>query len=164
MIAGQQGDTVYLSMETYIENACTLLNIEERKKAPRTPISVPIDPETTPLEKWEITEFLTALGMLGWPAQTVRCDISYAYSRMAQHSSAPTVSAWEALMRAFEYLRSKKTLALHAEVYQNDRGVHNIRSHADVPESEWRFFCDSDHLKTQRSKTSADHKTACWLH
>ena len=54
MIAGQQGDTVYLSMETYIENACTLLNIKERKRTPRTPISVPIDPETTPLEKWEI--------------------------------------------------------------------------------------------------------------
>ena len=60
-------------METYIENACALLNIKEGGRIPKTPISVQINTETAPLEKWKIKEFLTALGMLGWLAQTVRC-------------------------------------------------------------------------------------------
>ena len=44
------------------------------------------DPETTPLNKWEIKEVLTAIGMLGRPSQTVRRDMAYAHSRIAQLS------------------------------------------------------------------------------
>ena len=69
-------------------------------------------------------------------------------------------------MRTFEYLISTKPLAMHAEVCQKDRGVHNIRSHADGPESEINGDSSAIQimLEMQKSKTSADHKTACWLH
>ena len=68
------------------------------KTAP-TPIAEPINTDTPSLPPAEKREFLTGLGMLGWLAQTVRCDVSYAYSRIGQHSANPTTSAMKA---AFE--------------------------------------------------------------
>ena len=64
------------------------------------------------LPRSQVKAFLTATGMLGWLAQTVRCDASYAYSRIAQHCAHPTESAMKAVRRCFKYLLQTKHLAL----------------------------------------------------
>ena len=83
---------IHLSMKKYIENACDILNIKPSARIQR-PIHQPIDTESRSLTYPEHKHFLTAVGMLGWLFNTVRMDVSYAYSRIAQHSAKPTESA-----------------------------------------------------------------------
>ena len=97
-------DRLYLSMESYIDNAIDILELHDHRKA-STPISSPIDTETAPLPPWKVKRFLTALGMLGWLASTVRLDVAYAFSRIAQHCATPTESALNTVYKAFAYLR-----------------------------------------------------------
>ena len=138
----RKDNVIYLSMEKYIENAIRILDIKGR--TPTVPISEPIDTTTTPLTPQEKKKFLTALGMLGWLAGTVRCDISYAYSRIAQHSAQPTQSALEAVLRTFAYLGGCKDLCI---AISRDEEDHNIEDIMVKPEAtpEWRFYSDSDH-------------------
>ena len=66
MIAGHncQGNTVHVSMETYIDNACKILEVSDAGHIPKIPITAPINTETVTklLEKWELEvgQFLTA--------------------------------------------------------------------------------------------------------
>ena len=83
-----------MSMAKYIENACSILKVEGESWVP---INQPIDTDSTLLSSKGKTEFLTAVGMLRWLAQTVRFDVSYAFSRIAQHSASPTKSTMKAV-------------------------------------------------------------------
>ena len=65
-------------------------------------------------------EFLTAVGMLGWLAQTMRRDVSYTYSRIAQHSAPPTESAMKAVRTSFDYLEQSKHYGISAQIYADD--------------------------------------------
>ena len=86
-------DNMYLDMEKYIDNACASIEVTETGRTPETPMSAPIDADSlVKCTPQQVREFLTALGMLGWLANTVRMDVSYAYSRIAQHSANPTCS------------------------------------------------------------------------
>ena len=77
---------IYMSMGSYIEKCIKALNLEPGKIVP-VPISEAIDEDSKPLTETQVRTFLTALGMVGWTAQTVRADVAYAYSRIAQHST-----------------------------------------------------------------------------
>ena len=68
-----------MSMAKYIENACRILKINGESES-MVPINQPIDTDGPVLSAKGKTEFLTAMGMLGWLAQTMRCDVSYTYS------------------------------------------------------------------------------------
>ena len=85
---------MYLSMSNYIENALNILDVPSRKSS--TPMTSPIDTGSPLLDFAQKREYLTALGMLGWLAQTVRCDVSYAFSRLGQHCAKPNQSALKA--------------------------------------------------------------------
>jgi hypothetical protein len=143
MIVAQSEEWVYLSMSNYIKNACEILNITA--KGGSTPITQPIDPESEPLRPQEVKDFLTAVGMLGWLANTVRCDVAYAYSRIAQHSATPTQSALAAVRKTFAYLKGTHDLCLCAEVYDPDRNVTQIMDSSKETPVLWRFYTDSDH-------------------
>ena len=107
MVIRIEGDCIYMSMAKYIENACRILKIEGTSWVP---INQPIDTVTDSpvLSAKGKADFLTAVGMLGWFAQTVRVDVSYTYSRIAQHGASPTESAMKAVRTAFAYLNQSK--------------------------------------------------------
>ena len=129
-------------MQTYIENACRILNITGKKHD--TPITSPIEPESPLLTPSERKEFLTGLGMLGWLAQTTRCDVSFTYSRIGQHSANPKQSSMAAVRRAFAYLLGQKNRCIRSPVYGIDRDISditNLRRSIDI----WRFYVDTDH-------------------
>jgi hypothetical protein len=141
MVIGIDEDNLFLSMATYIDNACEILGISGGR-VPISPITDPIDTTTRSLDKHEIKQFLTAVGMLGWLATTVRLDVAYAYSRIAQHSATPTVSAMESVLKVFRYLQGSRNWCISAPVYAGDK--HSVIDTED-PEPIWRFMCDSDH-------------------
>ena len=139
------GDRVYMSMAKYIENSCKILGIEKGGREVSTPLSQPIDTEDEKLNPAGVKEFLTATGMLGWLAQTVRCDVAYAYSRIAQHSAHPTQSAMDAVRRTFKYLQSTKDLTLSAEWNTGDLDIAEAFNRLTLENNEWSFYTDSDH-------------------
>ena len=142
MLIGQDTDSIYLSMEAYIVNSCETLGVEAQNH--RTPISEPIDTDSPTLPAEEVKSFLTGLGMLGWLATTARCDVSYTYSRIAQHCAKPNKSAMAAVKRAFSYLLHTKELSLSAKVFEHDRPVSSIFDRSTTTD-EHRFMTDSDH-------------------
>ena len=136
-------DHMYMSMQRYIENAASILNITG--KCHDTPIAAPIDEESQTLTPLEKKEFLTGLGMLGWLAQTVRCDIAYVYSRIGQHTATPNQSAIQAVRRAFSYLLGTKDYCIRAPMYGSARDINTITSALSDAVNVWRFYCDTDH-------------------
>ena len=123
---------------------CKALDIDGNGRQVATPIAAPIDTDSEPLDPLGKKRFLTGCGMLGWLAQTVRCDVAYTYSRIAQHSAKPTKAAMQAVVRAFKYLYQTRTMALSAPYTAPDRNVANSTS-TQEHEYPWRFFSDSDH-------------------
>ena len=113
MVIRIEGDRIYMSMAKYIENACRILKIEGMSWVP---INQPIDTDSPVLSAKGQTDFLTAVGMLGWLAQTVRVVVSYTYSRIAQHSASPTESAMKAVRTDFAYLNQSKHYCISAQI------------------------------------------------
>ena len=89
MVIRIEGDRIYMSMAKYIENACRILKVEGTSWVP---INQPIDTDSAVLSAKGKADFLTAVGMLGWLAQIVRVDVSYTYSRIAQHIASSLAS------------------------------------------------------------------------
>ena len=136
---------VWMSMEAYIVNACKVIGVTAEGKTLSAPISDPIDTDSPELPRGQVKAFLTATGMLGWLAQTVRCDTSYAYSRIAQHCAHPTESAMKAVRRCFKYLLQTKHLALCGQYDPPERVLTGTLAEADEDRNPFRFYSDSDH-------------------
>ena len=136
---------IYMSMEAYIVNACLVLGITSEGKTISAPISDPIDTSSPELPRSEVKPFLTATGMLGWLAQTARPDVSYAYSRIAQHCAHPTQSAMKAVRRCFKYLIQTKNLALCGRYGPAERELPGTLAEKDEDLKPFRFYSDSDH-------------------
>ena len=130
-------------MSAYIENALNILDIPSRKST--TPITTPIDTDSPLLDAGQKREYLTALGMLGWLAQTVRCDVSYSFSRLGQHCASPTHSALKAVKKVFSYLYETKDLGIRAPLYFEDQHIVAINHKPYASVDAWRFYSDSDH-------------------
>ena len=81
---------MYLDMSAYIENALNNIDISSRKSS--TPIASPTNTDSSLLDIGQKREYLTALGMLSWLTQPVRCDVSYTSSSPEQHRAAATHS------------------------------------------------------------------------
>ena len=145
MMLSMDSDNIYMDMEKYIDNACATIGVTVKGKTPEVPMTSPIDAESS--EKCtpqQVREFLTALGMLGWLANTVRMDVAYAYSRIAQHSASPTVAALKAVRGVFAYLLATKSKAITIPLATVDREVFD---YADQPtqSKSFRFCSDTDH-------------------
>jgi len=136
--------TIYMVMRDYIERACRLLEVDGSGREVPTPITQAVDPTTDDLTVVEKKKFLTALGMLGWLAQTVRMDVAYCYSRLAQHSAKPNKSALAAVLKAFKYLYQTRDLALAAPFDTPEQSVLSIKERYDTSTPR-RVFSDSDH-------------------
>ena len=140
-----------MSMAKYIENACRILKIEGES---RVPINQPIDTDSPVLsakgktDHEFLTEFLTVVGMLGWMAQTVRFDVSYSFSRIAQHSASPTTSAMKAVRTAFAYLNRSKHYCISAQIYADDVDIVATLDKCSLEPEDWSFMVDSDHAGT----------------
>ena len=91
MVVRIEGNRIYMSMGKYIENACNILKIEGELWVP---INKPIDTDSPVLSAKGKTEFLTAVGMLGWLAQTVRFDVSYASVASPNTVPPPRSQLW----------------------------------------------------------------------
>ena len=83
--------------------------------------------------------------MIGWLSITARPDVSYAFSRIAQHSANPTKSALEAVYYAFRYLEGTIDYGIGCNNAIPDKTVLNFMNTTTTEEPEWRFFSDSDH-------------------
>ena len=142
MVIKIDGDRIYMSMAKYIENACRILKIEGKS---HVPINGPIDTDSPLLSPQGKTDFLTAVGMLGWLAQTVRFDVAYAYSRIAQHSASPSESAMKAVRTAFAYLQQSKHHCISAQIYEDDMDIQSVLNRNAKDTEEWSFHVDSDH-------------------
>ena len=143
MILAMDHQYMYLSMATYIENAINIIDITTRKSD--TPMASPVDTDSPLLDFHQKREYLTALGMLGWLAQTVRCDVAYAFSRLGQHCANPTHSALKAVKKVFSYLYETRDLGIRAPLYFDDQHIAEINYEPYRPVDAWRFYCDSDH-------------------
>ena len=143
MILHMDHDYMYLSMSTYIENALNIIDVPSRKSS--TPMTSHIDTESPLLDFAQKREYLTALGMLGWLAQTVRCDIAYAYSRLGQHCAHPNHSALKAVKKVFSYLYETRDLGIRAPLYMEEQHIVELNYKPYDASKAWRFYCDSDH-------------------
>ena len=134
---------IHICMKKYIENACDILNIQPSARITR-PISDAIDTESTPLTRSEHKHFLTAVGMLGWICNTVRMDVSYAFSRVAQHSATPSQSALKTVHNVFKYLQNTSDLSICINSGLEDQDIMSAPKHT-LPADEWVFYSDTDH-------------------
>jgi hypothetical protein len=143
MLLHMDHEHMYLTMSAYIENAVDILDIASRKSS--TPITQPIDTDSPLLDAGQKREYLTALGMLGWLAQTVRCDVAYSFSRLGQHCASPTHSALKAVKKVFSYLYETRDLGIRAPLYFEDQHIVAINHKPYASVDAWRFYSDSDH-------------------
>ena len=143
-------------LEKYIMKTLQVLGLSESYRTARTPISKEIDGESPPLQGDKLRLFPTAVGCFGWMANTCRPDIAYAHSRMAQHLSKPTESAWEAVVRCCNYLRSTADLCITSPIFQQDRSMSLNCLNNDQVDG-WEFYSDSDfagNTETQNNRRS----------
>ncbi len=106
----QTEDVIGLSMQSYIEKMQVALGMEGAK-AHDVPFVGDIQdhrPLAENLHGW----FRRGLGMVGWCTATCRVDARFAHSRIAQHTAAPTVGAYDALYKLIRYLIGTKTWCL----------------------------------------------------
>ena len=146
MVIRIEGDRIDMTLSTakYIENACRILKIEG---TPWAPTKQPIGTGSTVLSAKGKAGFLTAVGMLGWLAQTVRprVDVSYTYSRIAQHSASPKESAMKAVRTAFAYRNQSKHYCISAQTYADDVDIVATLDKCSLEPEEWSFMVDADH-------------------
>ena len=129
-------------MAKYIENAWRILKIEGKSHAP---INGPIDTDSPLLSPQGKTDFLTAVGMLGWLSKTVSFVVACAYSRNAQHSASPNDSDMKAVRTAFAYLQQSKHYCISAQIYEDDMDIQSVLNRNAEDTEEWSFHVDSDH-------------------
>ena len=83
--------------------------------------------------------------MLGWLAQTVRFDVSYTFSRIAQHSASPTESAMKAVRTYFAYLNRSKHYCISAQIHADYVDSVATLHKCSLEPDDWPFMADSDH-------------------
>ena len=129
-------------LEKYILGTLKILGLDGSTKTCSTPISQQIDSDTPALTDARVKLFSTAVGCFGWMSNTCRPDISYAHSRIAQHLSKPTESAWDAIVHCCNYLRGTSDLCIAAPIYPNNRDLSAPQT--DDTRLGWEFYSDSD--------------------
>ena len=149
MVISIDKERIYLSMEKYILHILKVLGLENIKTAP-TPIHHAIDEDSEPLSSHQRRLFMTICGFLGWLSNTVRLDISYAYSRASQHMANPTKSAFDVLLRCMQYLKGSAKWCISSLLHPPDQPLSTMVKHStvdkygEIDQYGWEAFCDSD--------------------
>ena len=87
---------------------------------------------------------MKAIGMLGWLSITVRCDVTYAHSRISQYQSKINESVVQALHRCFRYLAGTHDYGIRSPLH-DDYNHQAVSPDVDpVNNQGWEFFVDSD--------------------
>ena len=143
MTVSQDDTYLYMSMSEYILKCLKELGWEDLKPA-STPIDCPIDPDA-PAVSPEIKHMaMKAIGMLGWLSITVRCDVTYAHSRISQYQSKINESVVQALHRCFRYLAGTHDYGIRSPLH-DDYNHQAVSPDVDpVNNQGWEFFVDSD--------------------
>jgi hypothetical protein len=120
------------------------------KRARSMPLDKKIDTDSPKItDHKKIVLFLEILGCIGWLGITTRCDMTFAHSRIGQHTATPNESAWQACLDCLHYLRDNADWCLsmtkHAEDVDVSDLIANAESSGDNPQHGWQFFADSDH-------------------
>ncbi|PHR10134.1 MAG: hypothetical protein COB29_00965 [Sulfitobacter sp.] len=121
--------TIYICMHDYIARCLEVLNLKDISPV-STPIDAHINSDSPPLSKKEKAFYMTATGMIGWLANTVRIDLAYVFAKLSQHLQSPSQDAMRVLVRAWGYIKGTRFLALKSDRKQSHK--------------EWKFFCDTD--------------------
>jgi hypothetical protein len=136
---------LYTSMEVYIRKCLKTLDWEELRSV-STPIDAPIDTDSPELSPEMKHKAMTAIGMLGWLSVTVRCDVTFTHSRIAQHQSKLTEAVMQALQRCFAYLKGTADLGIRSPLY-HDYESNAVSDNVDPKYNcGWEFFVDSDFM------------------
>jgi hypothetical protein len=139
----QDDKYLYADMRVYILKCLKALDWEELRPV-GSPIDSPIDDESPALSPELKHKAMTAIGMLGWLSLTVRCDVTYAHFRIAQHQSTLTESVMQHLQRCFAYLKGTADYGIRSPLY-NDYDNQAVSQDVDPKYNcGWEFFVDSD--------------------
>lgn len=140
-------------LEKYIHKTLEILGLASFTRTCRTPISKDIDGDSTSLTGEKLKLYPTAVGCFGWMSNTCRPDISYAHSRMSQHLSNPTESAWEAVVRCSDYLRGTADMCIAAPIHCENRPLDEFNQSTDTQYA-WAFYSDSDFAGNSESQNN----------
>ena len=145
---------LYTSMGDYIRKCVKILEWEHLKPV-GTPMNGPITYDSPLLGPEMARKALTAIGMAGWLSMTVRCDITYTHSRIAQHQSRLTEAVLQSIKRLFQYLSGTADLGIRAPLYDD---YDNCAASAEVDpryNNGWEFFVDSDFMSNTEEQNSS---------
>lgn len=124
--------TIHITQHQYIQRMLQKFGMLECK-----PLAIPADPHTkllartTPSEEMDIDSgrYREAVGSLQYAAICTRPDICYAVNQVAQYSSAPNKSHWEAIKRIFRYLSSTSE---HGLCFGPTKTLNHLKAYADA--------------------------------
>ena len=114
----QDDKHLYADMSVYIKKCLNALAWEDSKPT-NTPIDAPVDVGSPALSPEKHKKAMTALGMIEWLSLTVRCDVTFAHSRVAQHQSKLNDSCYLAIQRIFRYLGATYDLGIRPLLYDD---------------------------------------------
>ena len=136
-----------MSMAKYIENAGRIIGVTGSSWVL---INQPIGTDSPELSAKGKAKFRTAVGMLGWLAQTVRFDVSYTYNQIVQPSASPMESAMKAVHTVFAYLLQSKHYYISAQIYTDDVDIMAMLDKLALDTDEWSFMVDLDHASNTK--------------
>ena len=143
-------DRILLSMSSYIDKmvaSLAELGLKTSKRKVSVPISQPINEDSPKLVGKMIHLFLSGNGCVAWLSNTIRLDVAYAFSRIGQHSAAPSISALQTLAHTISYIEQHKHLCLSQRLYPEDLPMESAAepNKPCAPQLGFRFYTDSDH-------------------
>ena len=157
---------IIMHMKKYILGAIKILQSkspsawrEASKFKPSMPIMDPITREGPELNPADTSYFLTGLGMAGWLANTVRCDLAYSHSRIGQHAARPTQEAKLAITKLFKYLEANDSWGLSVKLHDT-YSLENLYL-VKKPKNRWRFYTDADFAGNDEVQNQRRSQNGC---
>ena len=132
---------LYVSMQEYTSRFLDFMGMDgsgKGKSVVLDPYNPDIEDDPTELDPKRRRIFMSGLGMVGWLTNCFRADLSYSYSRIAQHMATPTEGGYQKLLWVARYLKG----TYHYGAFTPNRKPGEP--------TQWRFFTDSD-LASDRS-------------
>ena len=157
---------IVMHMKKYILGAIKILQSkspsswrEASKYKPSMPIMETITKDGPELSPADTSYFLTGLGMAGWLANTVRCDLAYSHSRIGQHAARPTQEAKLAITKLFKYLEANDSWGLAVKLHDT-YSLENLYL-VKKPTNRWRFYTDADYAGNDEEQNERRSQNGC---
>lgn len=131
IIISLDSTSIHLSMADYHLKLLARMGMENCNPI-GSPISSPIQADSSPLDEEAASKYREGVGSIGWLSSTVRPDLAFVFSRLGQHLAAPTKDAFRALKHVMRYIKGTIDYSLSAPL--NDKSSN-----------QFSFYTDSDH-------------------